>query len=126
MNIINIILDSVIVITFFVATISFCIAKWIEYYDAKKTVQKQKELSRGIHTEGHPATYPVALPAFIIKTYSLIGEIVCDSFLGSGSSMIACEQLDRVCVGIDESKNYCALILERMHREFPNLEIKRI
>jgi DNA modification methylase len=89
-------------------------------------VRLQKELARGIHTEGHPATFPVKLPAFFIKTYSLIGDVVLEPFCGSGTTMVAAEELDRFCYGIDESPNYCALILERMSREFTNLEIKKL
>lgn len=89
-------------------------------------LRMQKEVSRGIHTQGHPATFPVKLPAFIIKSYSMIGDIVCEPFCGSGTTMIACEELDRFCYAVELSPNYCALILERMEQEFPKLEIKRI
>lgn len=84
------------------------------------------EMSRGIHTQGHPATFPVALPSFIIKTWSIIGDVICDPFLGSGTTMVACQEIDRVCLGIELSPNYCALVLERMHRQFPSLEIKKL
>ena len=39
--------------------------------------------------------------------------IVIDSFLGSGTTMIACENTGRKCRGIEISPEYCAVVLER-------------
>lgn len=97
-----------------------------DYKIPDNVIRLQRETNRGIHTQGHPATFPVHLPAFIIKTYSNIGDNICDPFLGSGSTMIAAQELDRNCFGIEISPNYCALILERMQLEFADMEIKKI
>jgi len=40
--------------------------------------------------------------------------------------MIAAQELDRNCFGIEISPNYCALILERMQLEFADMEIKKL
>jgi DNA modification methylase len=92
----------------------------------ESVVRIRKELARGIHTHGHPATFPVALPSFMIKTYSLIGDVVLEPFCGSGTTMVAAEELDRFCYAVEISPNYCALVLERMNREFKDLEIKKV
>lgn len=89
-------------------------------------IRVMNEMSRGIHTQGHPATFPVELPSFILKTWSMIGDNVCDPFLGSGTTMIACQELNRQCFGIEISPEYVALILERMNLKFPDLEIFKL
>ena len=64
---------------------------------------------------GHPAAYPIQLPEFFIKGYSLPGEIWYEPFLGSGTTLIACEQLGRRCFGMEISPAYVAVILQRWH-----------
>jgi DNA modification methylase len=51
--------------------------------------------------------------------------IVLDLYLGSGTTMVACENLKRKCRGIEISPDYCAVILERMATAFPALAIER-
>lgn len=64
----------------------------------------------------HPAPFPIGLPSFAINSYSDAGEIIYDPFLGSGSTLIACEQNSRRCRGMDLSPNYIAVVIERWHR----------
>ena len=52
------------------------------------------------------------------------GEIVLDIFGGSGSTLIACEQLDRVCYMMELDPVYCQIIIDRFHKFNPNAEIK--
>ena len=59
----------------------------------------------------HPAQFPVELAAAYISSFS---DSVYDPFLGSGTTMVAAEQLSRRCFGIEISPAYCAVILERM------------
>jgi DNA modification methylase len=49
-----------------------------------------------------------------------------DPFLGSGTTMVAAQNLSRICYGMEISPDYCAVILDRMQRAFPDLEIKRV
>ena len=60
----------------------------------------------------HRACFPVGLPARAIGLVDC--EAVLDPFLGSGTTMIAAEQLDRRCYGMELEPKYCAVILERM------------
>jgi DNA modification methylase len=50
---------------------------------------------------GHPSSKPVPLIAYLIKQCTMTNGIVLDAFLGSASTLIACEQLNRICYGIE-------------------------
>lgn len=63
--------------------------------------------------DGHPAAFPVELPARLIKMHSREGDIVIEPFCGSGTTLIACEQLDRVCYGMELDPKYCDVIIKR-------------
>jgi DNA modification methylase len=62
---------------------------------------------------GHAAAFPVGLPAFFIRAYTDPSDHVFDPFIGSGTTLIAAEQLDRVCFGTEISPAYCDVIVER-------------
>ncbi len=62
------------------------------------------------HKTGHPATFPVPLPASIIAAWP--GNTF-DPFLGSGTTLIAAEQLGRRCFGLEISPAYCDVIVAR-------------
>ena len=74
----------------------------------------------------HVAAFPLELPERNIRLYSKDSEIVFEPFLGSGTTMVACQNLNRKCRGIEINPDYCAVILQRMHDAFPNIEIKRL
>lgn len=61
----------------------------------------------------HNATFPVELPHNIITTFSNKDEIILDLFLGSGSTLIACEQTDRTCYGMELDPKYVDVIRKR-------------
>ena len=77
-------------------------------------------------SKSHPTQKPVGLFINILEDFSEAGNIILDPFLGSGTTMIACQNLNRKCRGIEISPAYCAVILERMATVFPGIEIKRI
>jgi DNA modification methylase len=58
----------------------------------------------------HPATMPVELPSYIIRSWP---GVVYDPFLGSGTTLIACEQLGRRCRALEISPGYVAVTLQR-------------
>jgi hypothetical protein len=62
---------------------------------------------------GHSAAFPVGLPSFFIKAYSDTGDAVYEPFCGSGSTLIAAEQLGRKCYGMEISPQYCDVIVKR-------------
>ena len=50
---------------------------------------------------GHPSSKPVPLIAYLIKQCTQTNGVVLDGFLGSASTLIACEQLGRICYGVE-------------------------
>lgn len=62
---------------------------------------------------GHSAAFPVGLPSFFIRAYSDPGDNVYEPFCGSGSTLIAAEQLGRKCYGMEISPAYCDVIVKR-------------
>ena len=65
------------------------------------------------HTTDHPTEKPIHIPARAISFSSNPGAIVFDPFLGSGTTLIACERLGRRCRGIEISPAYVGVTLER-------------
>jgi modification methylase len=63
---------------------------------------------------GHPAPFPVALAARVIKLLSYVDDVVLDPFAGSGSTCVAAAQLGRHFVGFEISEEYCALARKRI------------
>lgn len=61
----------------------------------------------------HPTQKPVALRQRAVKNSSKCGDIVLDTFLGSGSLLLACENLGRRCFGIELDPKYCDAIVRR-------------
>lgn len=77
-------------------------------------------------SEMHKACFPLGLPTKAIADFTPVGANVFEPFTGSGTTFVACQNLGRRGFGIELSPTYCAVILERMHTAFPDLEIKRI
>jgi DNA modification methylase len=74
----------------------------------------------------HPTTKPLELCEHAIGNSSAMGEIVIDNFVGSGTTIVACQNLGRKCRAIEISPKYCAVTLERMATAFPGIEIERM
>ena len=76
-------------------------------------------LSFGKNSEalGHSAAFPLDLPVFFIKAFSDPLDVVYEPFAGSGTTLIAAEQEGRQCAAIEISPKYCALIVERWHKQ---------
>ena len=73
---------------------------------------------------GHPAAYPVSLPAFFIKLLTDPSNVVFDPFSGSGSTLIAAEQLGRTCYGMEISPAYCDVIVARWEKLTGNKAVR--
>jgi DNA modification methylase len=56
---------------------------------------------------------PVGLVAYLLGNNTTSGESVLDTFLGSGTTLIAAEQLGRKCYGMEISPAYCDVIVKR-------------
>lgn len=62
---------------------------------------------------GHPAPFPRELPKRCIKLFSFVGDVVCDPFSGSGTTMIEAAVNNRAFLGIEIDKGYCELSKKR-------------
>ena len=60
-----------------------------------------------------------------IRHYSLNGELVLDLFLGSGTTIVAAQQIGRKCYGMEIDPKYCQVIVDRMIKLNPEFEIKK-
>lgn len=72
----------------------------------------------------HAATFPIDLPEWAIQ-FTKQNDIILDQFLGTGTTMVAAHQLKRKCYGIELDPKYCQIIIDRMLKIDPSLEIKR-
>ena len=71
------------------------------------------EFDRPKKNADHPTMKPVPLVAYPILNSSMSGCIVLDPFGGSGSTLIACEQTDRICYTIELDEKFCDVIVKR-------------
>lgn len=81
------------------------------YADRKQTTIW--EFDRPSRSKEHPTMKPIPLLAYPIQNSSLTNCIVLDPFGGSGSTLIACEQVERVCYTIELDLKYCDVIVNR-------------
>lgn len=94
-----------------------CLYGWREgashgwYTDRKQTTVL--EFDRPSRSEDHPTMKPVALFAYQIGNSTAPQGLVYDSFLGSGTTLIAAEQLGRTCYGMEISPAYCDVVVKR-------------
>lgn len=106
-----------------------CLYGWKEgashgwYSDRKQTTVLN--FDRPSRNAEHPTMKPVILFSYQIENSSKQGDIVADAFAGSGTTMIACEQLNRKAYVVEFDPRYCQVIIDRMIKLNPNIEIKR-
>lgn len=73
-----------------------------------------RHMANDIARLNHPATFPVALPAFVIECWP---SDVYDPFLGSGTTLVAAHRLGRICYGCEIEPRYADVILKRAEAE---------
>lgn len=62
---------------------------------------------------GHPSSKPVPLISYLIQQCTQSNGIVLDGFLGSASTLVACEQLDRICYGVELEPKFVDVAVKR-------------
>lgn len=80
------------------------VAIWELYYEGRDIRDKTI----------HPAAYPISLPAKCIDLFTHRGQLVLDPFLGTGSTLVAAQDLDRNAVGFDLKQEYVDLAKTRL------------
>lgn len=72
--------------------------------------------------KSHSATFPVELPKWFIRLFTQTGDVVLDPFIGSGTTAVACIELDRSYVGIELDARHIMVACDRLNNlESPNL-----
>ena len=86
----------------------------VKEYSRLKTIYRQGvERGRDI---GHPARFPVGFAVGYIEACSDTNDIIFEPFLGSGSTLIACEETKRKCYGVEIDPHYCSISIERWEK----------
>ncbi len=73
---------------------------------------------------GHKGQKPLPLMAHLVGMFAKESEVVCDPFLGTGTTLIACEQKGRVCIGAESDLETCKQIIVRWEK-FTKKEAER-
>ena len=84
------------------------------YFIADRKLDSVFEIDRPPASPYHPTTKPLELMARLIMNSSRKGEVVFDPFCGSGTTLLSCEQLGRIGVGVELDPRYIAVTLERL------------
>ena len=93
------------------------------YADRKQTTIW--EFDKPKQNADHPTMKPVELLAYPILNSSMVNCVVLDPFGGSGSTLIACEQTDRICFMVELDEKYCDVIVRRFCQNFPDQPVFR-
>lgn len=80
------------------------IGVWQFFYEGRDVRDKQL----------HPATFPISLAKKVISLFSHEGELILDPFVGSGTSLVAAQDLNRNAVGFDLQEKYIDLCVKRL------------
>lgn len=70
----------------------------------------------------HPATFPEGLVEFFVKSFTNDGSVL-DPFIGSGTTAIVCEKLNRKWIGIEINEEYCEIAAKRIEAEASQLKL---
>lgn len=79
---------------------------WQVFYEGRDIRDKNK----------HPATFPIALSKKVISLFSHEGQLILDPFVGSGTTLLAAQDLNRNAIGFDLSEDYVNLSLSRIQQ----------
>jgi len=101
-----------------------CFINGIKKEDVSYGTYWIEEMGSGI--DGHPTTKPIKPHLDEIQICSNIGDIIAEPFAGSGTTIIAAQNLSRRCYAMEISINYAGVILQRFSDAFPAEEIKQI
>lgn len=109
-------------------TFGDCELAWTSFI--RKSVKKYEITYNGLigkeKERYHPTQKPLKLFQECLNDYSKDRQIIIDFYHGSGTTLVACQNLCRRGRAIEISPAYVSVTLERMSQAFPGIEIKRI
>ena len=85
-----------------------------EFVSTGKNYNKSVIKVNSVHNPPHPTQKPVALFEYLIKTYTNEGDLVLDNCAGSGTTGVACKNLNRNFILIEKEPEYIKIINERL------------
>lgn len=71
----------------------------------------------------HPTMKPIPLFGYLINNSTRPGDKVLDPFIGSGTSMVASEEMNRTCYAMDMDPKYCQVVIDRMIENYPGIKV---
>lgn len=97
-----------------------CLYGWKDgaahYFFDSRTETTVLEFDKPSRSEEHPTMKPVKLFAYLVRNSSRPGDLVLDPFAGSGTTVIACEQMKRRAAVMELDPHYASVIVERWER----------
>lgn len=84
--------------------------------DGYRNPKSVLKINKEINSNKHPTQKPIALIEYLIKTYTNKNEIVLDFTIGSGTTAVACVNLNRNFIGIELDENYHKIACERVEK----------
>lgn len=85
--------------------------------DGKRYPRSVVKFSNDNHGSLHPTQKPIELFEWLIKTYTNKGETVLDNTMGSGTTCVACKNLNRKFIGIEKDENYFKIAQQRINQK---------
>jgi DNA modification methylase len=93
--------------------------------DVIELMVEKEELHGKSLREFHSCPKPVKLYGQLVEAFAEMDHLIFEPFCGSGTTMIASHQMKRICYGMEMSEKYCQVIVDRMQKLDPTLEVKR-
>lgn len=85
--------------------------EWVVYM---RSIWTFKEMESDAKTGLHPAQFSAEVPRRLIKLYSFVDDLVLDSFMGTGTTLIEARNLDRRSIGVDVNQHFIEVAKERL------------
>ena len=85
-----------------------------------RVMRHKGKIGQGID---HPAVFPVALPQFVLESYTNEGEIVFEPFCGSGTTLLAAQRIGRVVRATEIAPEYVDVTVKRFRQNFPDVPV---
>lgn len=92
------------------------------YGDCRWNYWETKKINQ---LETHKATFSIEFASRAITEFTTDGCLIYEPFTGSGTTMVAAHQLNRKCYGMELDPKYCQVIIDRMLKLQPDIEIKK-